>query len=384
MSIDSDIRTTLRQVAGETNAPSIDDAGFGRRVRRHRRKRRATIAGATAAIAAIAIAVPLTVSQIGSDIGPAPASEAAASPDPNRPPIWFYTENGPRVLTPDGVIHEVTDPTDTDTDGFEPGGVYIVGRTRDGAIIAPHEGGLERLQLVQQGDRWRFERIPLSDEVAGTGAVSADGRYFATGVYRGDTVIYDLSTNQVFRRLPLSTNVYGYSDRVLWEERSSYMLGFGPDRVEIPKTHLAENSGLAQIGGDIVAIGDPRPMTQLYDVSSGTARPIGTIKGHGALSPDGRYFLSPIQKEPGYRWELQKPLTLWEHGGDASQPVTGLDDEAGTVWSIAWLDTDTAAVMTSVPHRAKLWTCEASTRQCEEVYSFPSTQSNFVSWLVGI
>jgi WD40 repeat protein len=286
------------------------------------------------------------------------------------------------VLTPDGVVHEVTDPTDTDA--FEPGGVAIIGLTRDsGAIVAPHEGGLVRLQLVQQGDRWRFERIPLSDEVAGTGAASADGRYFATGVYRGDTVIYDLSTNQVARRLRLSTNVYGYSDRVLWEDRGSYVLGFGPDRVEIPMTHLAVVSGRAEIGGDIVAIGDPRPATQLYDVSDGTARPIGTIEGHGALSPDGRYYLSPIQKEPGYRWELQKPLTLWERDGDASRPVTGVDDAAGPVWSIGWLDTDTAAVVTSVPHRATIWTCEASTRQCEEVYSFPSTQSNFVSWLIG-
>jgi hypothetical protein len=379
MSTDEQIRTTLRQTADGAAAPPIDDIGFERRVRRHRHRRRASLAGATAAAAAVVLAVPLAVSQIGSDTSPAPA---AASPDPTRPQIWFYTENGPRVLTPDGVIHEVTDPTDTDT--FEPGGVAILGRTRDGgAIMAPHAGGLERLQLVQHGDRWQFERIPLSDEAAGTGAASADGRYFATGVHRGDTVIYDLSTNQVFRRLPLSTNVRDYSDRVLWEDRDSYVLGFGSDRVEIPATHHAINTARAEAGGDIVAIGDPRPMTQLYDVSSGTARQIDTIEGHGALSPDGRYYLSPIQKEPGYPWEIQKPLTLWERDGDASQPVTGLDDGAGTVWSIAWLDADTAAVMTGVPDRATLWTCEASTRQCEEIYSFPSTQGNFVSWLIG-
>jgi hypothetical protein len=60
-----------------------------------------------------------------------------------------------------------------------------------------------------------------------------------------------------------------------------------------------------------------------------------------------------------------------------------LDDGAGTVRSIAWLGTNTAAVMTNLAHSAKIWTCEASTRQCEEVYSFPSTQSNFVSSLIG-
>jgi hypothetical protein len=381
MSMDTEIRTTLHQAVGATDAPTIDRVGFERRVRWHRRRRRAGMAGAVAAVAAAVLVVPLGLNQIDSDT--TAASETAARPDPNRPPIYFSTEDGPSVLTPDGVVREViryTEATDTDGD-------HLLALTPDGgAIVVLREGGLVRLQVVGR-DPWRFERIPLSDEEFGSGAASEDGRYFAAStadyIPQPEIVIFDLSTNQEVRRVPVSANIDDYSDRVLLEHRSSFTLGFGPNRVEIPATHHAMNYANAKAGGDIVAIDDPRPMTQLYDVSGGTARQIDTIEGHGALSPDGRYYLSPIQKEPGYRWELQKPLTLWEHGGDPSQPVTGLDDRAGTVRSIAWLDTETAAVTTSVSDRATIWTCEASTRQCEEVYSFPSTPGNFVSWLIG-
>jgi hypothetical protein len=362
MSVDANVRTTLRQAADGAPAPPIDSGGFERRVRRYRQRRRAGLAGGIAVVAAIVLAVPLAVSQLDSRPGTTRAP-VAGIPDPNRPPVYFYSGGGHLMLDPTGRIHEVAD-------GYYRG---FNGRTHDGAVVSAREGGggLVRVRAVHDGDQWRLERSPLSDRRGDVGAVSTDGRRFAVTTLGGDIAIYDLSTNREIQRktigVRLDPGVMDFSDRVLWSDgEDSVWLGFGPGRIDVP---VAKPPVVfLEAGGDVVAVED-RASIRLYDVSGGTARPIGKVSGEGSLSPDGRYYLS--QHRGGGRVD---PLRIWEPGSDVSHPVSGVEMGDGVVTDISWADNDTVALMTDGNDRSTMWTCEAATRQCKEALSSSSTQ----------
>lgn len=298
MSMDSEIRSTLRRVAEDADAPVIDQAGFDGRVRRHRNRRRARIGCAAAAVTAVALAVPLTVSQIASDPGSASGSFASVGPQV-RPPVYFVLAGRAVMLDSTGKLHHLDVRAEA-----------VVGPTEQGVLIASGESRLVHVRVSKTGRAWTFDRVEVpTKQPIQSAAVSADGSRVAVVDLQEDLMIYDLASGDVVRRVPNDRSAYvaDFGDQVLYAVgNDSLRLGEGADAIDIPVSHGAARQSAT--GGNVVAVGDDGSTTRLYDVSGGDPTEIGEVPGMRDSSPDGRYYLSAPAAAPPTLWE-ETPAT---------------------------------------------------------------------------
>jgi hypothetical protein len=356
MSDDTIIRATLRGVADGAAPPSIDRQGFERRVRRYRNRRRAGLCAVAGAMALILAAVPIVVDRIGA--GTDSPSATAAPPELTKPVYFAEQRGGGRghvvAIDPEGELHDL---------GVRAEEIY--GATYDGVIMRGTQSQLVRIRATAGPDgQWRFEQVPAPvDGAIGGAKPSDDGTQLLVLPLRGQPVVYDLTTNDVVRRLDLRPEPIGVDDftgqRVLYTAGRSTWLDTGDgDPIELPEAMMPSS-----VGGDFVLvprIGD----VHLYDISSGSAQDVGAADAYiGQLSPDGRYYFAFSDEPAG-------PPGIWEPGADESMPLSGAGER---IWDAWWLDADTALVGSAVERNgqtlATLLVCEAESRACREIHA---------------
>lgn len=354
MSTDTEIRTTMRQVADGVEPPRIDELGIDRRVRRHRLRRRAGGVAAAGAICAAVLAVPLAVQQIDSESGTAPPPFAGSVPQ-ERPPAYFVLGSRAVMLDSDGKVHDLGTRAEA-----------IVGTTDEGVLVFDMSSRLVHIRVLDSRSGWTFDRVDVpTTKPVDSAAVSADGARVAVVDLDLDqnVVVYDLANGDELSRTPNDRSAYvaDFSDRVLYTVGDDALrLGTEePDVVEIPVSDGPAWDSVVSANTVAVTTEESNVTTKIYDVTTGSAARITVLPGWGDLSTDGRYYLAAYD-------EGSRALLDLESG--ESYPVTGLE---GTADQIQWLDQDTALVASGAGvdggQVSRLYACEGSTLQCQKI-----------------
>ncbi len=359
--LDRTIRVTLSGVADGAQAPPIDELAFERRVRGHRVRRRAKVAGvAAAAVVVPLLAVPF-LDDLATDAGDGadrtgvadePTTDAGPAPG-GLGTVAFAVEGTLRIQAPDkyGAGAVDTGVQVSDAIAVRSDGVVVVDRDSH-VLLVPLDGGdptypvgEEPVQWVDGSDDGSLAWIDLDD---GFHLWPSDGEPFVGEVVddRGQGV-YDIDGERW---------LLGDGDQV------TVVDGREDPRFEV------RNAAAADLAEDTVAVSTDEA-TLFFDAMSGERRGRTEAGRIGALSPDGRWWVSNPTPEETVEG-LARGAYAWDTWTGKSRKLENLD-ETGPVVDVAWQGDRALVVVETYAAGTvirSLYSCSVESMQCTYHY----------------
>jgi hypothetical protein len=347
----TDIRDALHEIAETTPAPALDRVAFQRLVRKERRARLASRAGlavgvaAAAAVVAATAVLPFVQGDRARELPPVTTLPDGAFRVDLQTPTYFLADGELVALDPQGEVHDLGLSSE-EVIGYSSESVYAVGR----------ESEVVRFDVSNSDEGpggWEFHRVDSGVEGAVQSAqLSADGRWLGWVDTDGRLTVRDLKAGTTDGPTDLPANSYladiaQGTGNALVSEDGDLALHTATGTVAVPTE--ADGYGWASTASrDLVAVSDRDSRTRVYDISSGTAKLIGTVDGRAVLSPYGDHLVSVVlgDAEPG-------GVFLWAPGGKPAPLAV-----PGSPQSAAWADDDTALVTTFDGEETALYGCE--------------------------
>lgn len=346
----TDVRETLREVAGSVRVPRTDDVAFRRAVRSERRRRLGSRAGlSVASAAAVAVlagaVVPLVGSSPISDGGPADGTaftEARVSE-----PVYF-TQNGRLVaLDPRGIRHDLGISSEA-----------VVGWTAEGVLALDDDSHVVSYASSSDDEgpdaTWTFTKAASPVEGTVTSVrLSGDGRWLAWTDLEGTLTVADLKAgtrrSEDVGQDP-SIAAVSATGVLLTVSGPRYVLDTAHGRVAIPVSDAAHDGGSTAQGG-AVSVRDQNGRTSVFAITASGVRLLDTVAGAGTLAPDGRSMA--VVRRGGA--DDRETVSVWTPDGTVRLP-----DVAGIGLDVRWQDETTLLV----GQDQRLWACDTAAPSC--------------------
>ncbi len=334
----TEIRDALRAVEQAVDVPPVDRVDFQARVRAERRRRTAGRALIGVAAAAALVAGGVTARAVLDDPDRTPVADVPVQPDEVlTETVFLVLDHRLTALDPDGTQHDLGQP-----------GEAVVGTTSELLVAVDDES---RVVMRRTEPPFREVASPVAGAVQSV-ALSGDGRYLAWLDLDDEVHRYDLVADREDVTFDVGTDGYvaAVGERgVLAFTDGALVLRDANGSIPIP----VQNDGFSyssDLARDLVTVNDGDGRSQLYDVSSGTARLVETFEGEAAIGPFAER-VAVIVPEARDRARVE----VWD--GGTRLPVTGLGDVIPTF--VRWAGETTLLVD---GEQAGLFACDIDLR----------------------